>query len=251
MNKFVLGFGAALVTAAGYGQVVDFEDVTLGAGNYYNGNDGAGGFVSRAAAFNNTYDTNWDFWGGWAASRVVDTTTEGFGNQYASFAGGGLASAQYGVAFNSFRGEAVVGLPAAPVGLWLSNTTYAALSMRNGDGFAKKFGGTSGNDPDWFRLTIFGMDGAGQQTGAEEVYLADFRFADNDLDYILDEWKWVDLTTLGNAIRLEFRLESSDVGQFGINTPTYFSIDDIHLVPEPMTVVALGVGFAACLRRRR
>jgi len=244
----IVGFG---LVVASYGQVIGFENVPLGVNGYYNGSDGAGGFTSEDAFFNNFYDQNFNFWGGWAASNVVDPTTEGFGNQYASFAGGGHASHQYGVAFNSFRGEARVELPAAPVGAWLSNTTYAGLSMKNGDAFAKKFGGASGNDKDWFRLTIFGMDFGGSQTGAVEIYLADYRFDDNDQDYVLDEWTWVDLSSLGHATRLEFQLDSSDMGQFGMNTPAYFAMDDLTVVPEPVTLGTLAFGLLALRWRKR
>jgi hypothetical protein len=36
--------------------------------------------------------------------------------------------------------------------------------MLNGDSFAKKFGGASGNDPDFFKLTIIGKNAAEQTT---------------------------------------------------------------------------------------
>jgi hypothetical protein len=44
--------------------------------------------------------------------------------------------------------------------------TYAALSMRDGDGFAKQFGGASGDDPDYFLLTITGRDALDAITAA-------------------------------------------------------------------------------------
>ena len=59
-------------------------------------------------------------------------------------------------------------------GAWITNTTYAALSMLNGDGFAKKFGGDSGNDADWFLLSISGTNSA--QSNRVDFYLADYRF---------------------------------------------------------------------------
>jgi hypothetical protein len=41
--------------------------------------------------------------------------------------------------------------PVTVTGAYFTNTTYAALSMLSGDSFAKKFGGASGDDPDWFK----------------------------------------------------------------------------------------------------
>ncbi|HKL40270.1 MAG TPA: DUF4465 domain-containing protein, partial [Cryomorphaceae bacterium] len=68
----------------------------------------------------------------------------------------------------------------------------------------------------------------GELTGTEvEFYLADYTFSDNSQDYIVDEWTYVDLTSLGDADSLSFTLTSSDVGEFGMNTPAYFCIDDL------------------------
>ena len=54
----------------------------------------------------------------------------------------------------------------------LTNATYAALSMQNGDSFAKKFGGTTGNDADLFGVTLRGFDnvnGTGNAIGSLNV----------------------------------------------------------------------------------
>jgi len=217
--------------------IVDFEDLTLANESYYDGADMAGKFTSRGAEFNNAFT---DFgggstvWEGWAYSNKTDTTTPGYGNQYSAYAGSGdNQSANYGVAFtNTFVVPApIVTLPtgAIPLSLRVTNVTYAALSMRDGDSFAKKFGGTSGDDPDWFLLSISGLDAASQSVGSVETYLADYRSAENAQDYILNEWQNVDLTSLVGAVKLSFALTSSDVGAFGMNTPAYFAMDDLNV----------------------
>jgi hypothetical protein len=38
---------------------------------------------------------------------------------------------------------------------------------------------------------------------------------------------------------LEFGLSSSDSGQYGMNTPAYFAMDHLTLVPEPASLVLL------------
>ena len=127
----------------------------------------------------------------------------------------------------------------------ITNTTYAWDSILNGDFAATPFGGASGDVPDWFLLTIAGFDAGGGSTGSVELYLADYRFADNSLDYIVDEWIEVDLTGLGGVARLELSLTSSDVGQFGINTPTYFAMDDLtQAIPEPSAGTLFAIGLA-------
>ena len=122
--------------------------------------------------------------------------------------------------------------------------------MLNGDQFAKQFGGPTGDDPDFFSVTLTGVDGGGAETGAVTFFLADYRFADNSLDYVVNDWQKVDLTPLGAARSIGLSFASSDVGQFGINTPTYVALDDLTLVPEPASLALLAVG-GLLLRRRR
>ena len=59
--------------------------------------------------------------------------------------------------------------------------------MRDGDAFSKKFGGASGDDPDWFKLTITGNDSTGASVGSVDFYLADYRSSTNSLAYIVSD----------------------------------------------------------------
>jgi hypothetical protein len=120
--------------------------------------------------------------------------------------------------------------------LYVTNNDSAYYSILNGDAFSKKFGGNSGNEQDWFMLTITGKDVDGGVTGTVDFYLADYRFVDNDADYIVNTWQYVDLTSLGAVKSLEFSLSSSDVGDWGMNTPAYFALDT--LVYQPVSVYA-------------
>jgi hypothetical protein len=235
MKRNLLFILTALLTAAGlHAQTVStFESLALPADTFWNGSDTSGGFTDGNAFFANDYNTQWSSWSGFAYSSKTDTVTAGFANMYSCIAGKGYnGSATYGVAYvSSFGNSNYIGLrngaKAHQVsGFYINNSTYAYLSMLNGDAYAKKFGGASGNDPDWFRLKITGyLNGA--MTDTVEFYLADFRFTDNSKDYIIKEWKWVDLTSLGNVDSLVFAMSSSDVGKYGMNTPAYFCIDDL------------------------
>ncbi len=234
-----VSFALALALAAcgpedARGPVADLEDLGLAAGSFWNGADGSGGFVSGPVRFLNAYDAQFDAWSGFAASAMTDTATPGYENQYSAIPGAGAGpSATYAVGYTGL-GPARLELAASPTaeaalaGAWLANTTYAYLSMRDGDAYAKRFGGASGEEPDWFRLTLTGRDAADGTTGSVEVYLADYRGAAGE-DHLLDGWTWVDLSPLGRVHSLALELASSDVGEWGMNTPAYFALDGLEL----------------------
>ncbi|MFK7897227.1 MAG: DUF4465 domain-containing protein [Myxococcota bacterium] len=253
LTPFVIGLMLLFLTSAATSAsalTATFDDLGLGAESTFNGSDGLGGFTSGGAFFENSYTAAFDSFTGFGASTTTDTTTPGFGNQFSSFAGGGAAgSAGYGLAF--LGGRIVLPSEQVVLGAELTNTTYAALSMRDGDAFAKQFGGESGDDEDFFTLVIEGIDDFGNSTGSVDFLLADYRFADNTLDYIIDEWTFQDLSGLGAVKELLFSFESSDVGSFGINTPVYFAIDNLTTVPEPGTALLLGLGLMGLATRNR
>ncbi len=272
MNSLVrLIPGFALVCAASSlsALTIDFSDVTTtippaqaytgpGGGIYYNGSDSAGGFSSNGAHFANSYNPSWGSWTGWSYSTTSDSTTAGWDNQYSAFPGAHTPGTPYGVAYVSGFASNTITLPTGidtPLALTLTNSTYAYLSMLHGDGFSKRFGGASGNDADWFLLTISGSDALGSSLGTVDFYLADFRFADNALDYIVSDWTTVDLSGLGSGVRtLNFALTSSDNGLYGMNTPSYFALANVTAVPEPSAFAALAgiasLAFVAIRRRR-
>ncbi|SMF94284.1 REJ domain-containing protein [Methylomagnum ishizawai] len=218
--------------------VSDFEDLALDPDSYWagqtnpsipQGEPNPGTFVSGLATFSNAM-TDWGGFTtavGWAYSNMTDDTTPGYGNQYSVYAGQAHSGGHFGVNYVAGDGSPISFAQTVHVdGFYVTNTTYAALSMLNGDSFAKKFGGASGDDADWLKLTVTGLKG-GQESGTVDFYLADYRPGDNSQDYIVKRWTWLDLSPLGAIDGLKFALSSSDVGQFGMNTPAYFAMDDL------------------------
>jgi hypothetical protein len=263
--------------------VADFEDLPLATDSFWSGTypyadadlDGYAEdssetvtFQSGDAAFTNTSGYSWayPFWDGWAYSNKTDTAASGVGNQYSAYTGGAQSGSNYGIAFTGNGPSIITFDVATPLDkAYFTNTAYAALDMANGSGFSRKFGYRDNNNDgdyddagddngdyeDWFLLTITGKDAAGNLTGRPiEYYLADYRFADKSHDYIVDTWESVDLSGLGVIQTLEFSLSSSDTGGFGMNTPAYFAMDDLTIVPEPATLLLLGLG-GFLLRRKQ
>lgn len=204
------------------------------------------GFNDGGAHFPCIYDTSWGgTWDhGFAYSNMTDSITSGYANQYAAKTAIGYNnSSNYAVAWCSQYGSAPTRMlftPVAPdsvVGFYITNSTFAYNSMRDGDAFAKKFGGATGNDPDWFRLTVKGYWNGVLKPDTVDFYLADFRDANNANDYMIDTWTWVNLLPLGMVDSLEFELNSSDtVGGNGMNTPAYFCMDNFVSVINPINV---------------
>lgn len=186
--------------------------------------------------------------GGFAISQYNDMTAVGYTNQCSVYykdavtgKGGHEGSATFAVGYGYYDDPVTsVSYDARPKmyfqdgkeytieSVWVTNNTYAVLSMKNGDSFAKKF---SYADKDWYKLTITGYKADGVTvTGTVEVYLADFRTKKSP--GILTEWKQVDLSVLKKVNKLVFNVSSSDAGQYGLNTPAYFCIDDIRVTKE-------------------
>jgi hypothetical protein len=218
-------------------------------------------FSSSGITFENRYIPDFASWSRWAYSNLTDTLTPGFTNDLSAFTGGGASlagatvpGANYAVSFQSTNSIDLGPAPAQPLSIMVTNTTYPALSMRDGDPFAKQFGGATGNDPDFFKLVIEGLDGVNAGTGMVEIFLADYCFSDNTMDYILDSWLEVDLSGLdANTQSLNFALSSSDNGTFGMNTPAYFAIDNLIIAPEPVGLILITLSglLLHCPRRKR
>jgi len=238
-NYFFSIIGLCLLASTGLKaqQVATFEDLSLEPESFWNGSDGSGYFSNGPAIFRNNYDLNWDSWIGFSYSNITDNTTAGYENQYSAVTGSGFqGSSNYAVGYVYVSDTIDLVTESELSGVYVTNSTYSALSMRDGNSFSKKFGGVDGTDADWFKLTVEGWDKNWSKTGSTEIYLADYRFNDSSSDYILNHWKWLDLLKLGTVSHLTFSLSSSDNGAFGMNTPAYFCLDNLTVVPHPETI---------------
>ena len=216
--------------------IATFEEIPLDTESFWNGSDESGSFTSGTLIFYNNFNPDWQSWSGWAISNTTDNTTPGYTNQYSAFSPVRLDSANgknYGVSFASPASQTNTQINTKQYfqGFFVTNSTYAALSMKEGDGFTKKFGGENGTDPDWLKLTVTGY-GDGSYQESIEFYLADYRFENPADDYIVETWQWVDLTPLGKVSELSFSLSSTDNGAWGMNTPAYFCMDNLYAVPD-------------------
>ena len=215
-----------------------FDDVALGTNGYWQGASGDNEMFSGGWIFTNNYMPEYMFWGGFTASNHTDLSQSGLNAQYTAATGGGYnGSSQYGVAYCMGVQTDVYASDNQShtvTGCYVTNNLWAYQNMHDGDATATAFGGPSGNDPDWFKLTATGKNANGQTVGTAEFYLADYRFANNAEDYILNTWEWFDLSTLGAVHTISFSLSSLKNNSGGMITPAYFCIEDFNgTAPTP------------------
>jgi hypothetical protein len=224
-------------------QIADFEELNITTDTFWNGSDNSGGFyLLNNKIFLHNYFADFGggvtYWDGFSFSNMTNDSVQDYTNQYSCYAGNQLSGhGIFGISCNSLDYTSYENIPteisfiqpALINSIDVTNSTYTALTIKNGDSFSKKFGGTSGNDPDWFKLQIKGYYDS-NETGTIEYYLADFRFINNQFDYIVKNWSNINLSSLGYINKLKFILSSSDTGQYGMNTPSMFCLDNILLI---------------------
>lgn len=286
----LLGLALGLVAPAARGDItVNFDDLGFphgaydpaqgpapGTGSYDNGYDLNGGFTSHGAVFNNSYNSTYNYWGGWSYSNVNDPVTlapslpvpnptpvpSDYTHQYAALPGS--APGGSGIYAVADAGDTVGGTQAAyinlPAGTFaksfdVTNVVYTYLSAVYGDGF---------NGPlvrgDYLELRTIGYSGpgaTGSVVGEADTYLADYRQRPDGsyVETILTTWQSVDLSALKGAQSLGFEVDgnadqySNIFGTSYLNQPSYFAMDNLLLgtttpVPEPTTLALISLGAA-------
>ncbi len=210
--------------------IADFEDVELSPSGVWEPQEGNNEMLSHGWVFTNYYSEY--FWGGFTASNRTDLSQTYLSAQYTAATGCGYdGSVQYAVAYTYGAQTDVCaadGQPHTVTGCYVTNNLWAYQNMLEGDNTVTPFGGLSGNDPDWFKLTATGKNASGQTVGSLDFYLADYRFDNPEDDYILNTWEWFDLSPLGEVATISFDLSSSKNNNSGMITPAYFCMDDFN-----------------------
>lgn len=260
MNNRLRFLFAAVLTGLFFGQsqaqtVASFEDVALpGPDTTYlhtqmGSGDGVYSFQSGLAQFygNISYEV---YWGGFNCSNHTDNVTYSFDNDAAAITGGGFDSSNnYAVSFVGLdflgpdptatipNGISLSGAAAGHqvAGAYVTNTVYTYRYMTDDDYYA--------SNGYYYRLIVRGYL-EGELTADSVVFsLADFS---GDNEVVVNDWTWIDLSSLGNVDSLTFDVHSNDVGSFGINTPAYFALDQLTTLdgncpaPQALSVSEIG-----------
>ena len=105
------------------------------------------------------------------------------------------------------------------VKLNLTTYTYASITNEDINTFARAF-----DDGDYLKVIFTGMN-SGQVTGVVECYVVDFRDGKREM---ATDWNEYLLTDLGEGYnRVRVTIETTDVGEWGANTPLYIALDNL------------------------
>ena len=228
MRKFYLTCIAALLCAfqATAGDVVTFEDFEVNENGYLNDFGEEGYFESGGFDFYTNYFPEWSYWSGFAISNRTDTSFTTYELcQFNSCVGHGVdGSEKFAVVYPQgelIMADIVEGKEIS--GFYVTNNAWVVDAILNGDGMTPGAFTTG----DYLALQIIGIH-ADESADTLTYYLADYRSENAADHYYVNDWQWVDLSSLGKVGAVTFRMESSRKNDWGMTTPGYFCMDNFN-----------------------
>jgi hypothetical protein len=234
ITKLTMALSIATTLTIQAQTTVTFDTFTLSPNSYYQDNASTD-FSNGGVNFQYEW-SSFGYWsGGTAYTNLNDTIDGTYTNLYGNITGSAFGGNNYATA-QTLSMVTFSNNVTAVSGFYVTNTTFAWKVIKKGNAFSRRFGDTTGTGsgtsiaqgeyPDWFKLLVRGFRGGNMLPDSVEFYLADYRAAGTINDYVVKNWQFVNCAALGQVDSIQFDMRSSDVGSFGINTPTYFSMDN-------------------------
>lgn len=228
-NIRINNVAAELATATFEEDILDPESV-----RFYESENPSTPWVSGGYTFT-TYTADYGTYGKYYFSYALSnkTTADGKVSDLAleSACGKAKSGKNYAVWYdNSWNGGSKVTLdvPSSITGFYVTNTSSTVDAIINGDGMSTVAGGFQNGD--YLKLTITGYDAGGNVSNSVEYTLAEAK--DNKIYYVKD-WRWVDLSALGEISAFDTKITGTKSNAQGLTTPTYFCMDDLGgVAPE-------------------
>ncbi|TAJ12570.1 DUF4465 domain-containing protein [Marinilabiliaceae bacterium JC017] len=215
-------------------KTADFEEIALTPESYLIGDpeQESSFFYSGSYKFSNFYQPNNYSWKGFGISNETSTTfdpSEYLTQQFRNAAGGDVNhEGNYAVVYAcNYVPEIHLNNGATKdnvKGMYITNSVYTLYSMENGDSYV----GGEFTQGDYYMVTVTGYDNNGTITNSKDIYLADYRSTNPDKHFMLKEWKWIDLSSLGKVKTIRFIVSGSRNNDQGLTTPAYFCIDNFN-----------------------
>ncbi|MCL2247231.1 MAG: DUF4465 domain-containing protein, partial [Lentimicrobiaceae bacterium] len=223
------------VLVRGESAIATFEDNYLSSESFWQGRNAeqTTKFYSGSYSFTNT-DFGF-YWGGFAYSNLTATEfdpNQSSTHQFRSVVGHGAEeSSIYAVMYDMdgyypTKIEVIHSEAATTIsGVYLTNAAYTYNSMVNGDYLETPF-----KQGDYYKVIFKGNTGT-----TVEYYLADYRSSNEAEHYILTDWKWFDLSVLGNITSVTISVDGSRKNAYGLTTPAYLCMDNFGATEPVVT----------------
>lgn len=184
------------------------------------------GYENDIFEFEYFYNEEYAYWGGFALSNVKDSDPANglFANQYAVFNDSAASGDNFLIYYYDSYNEPcdiVLKKPVhlSDVKLNLTTYTYASITDEAINDFARIF-----DEGDYLKVVFTSMKGS-EVKGVDECYVVDFRDGKREM---ATDWTEYSLVNLGSGYnRVRVTIETTDIGDWGANTPLYIAMDDI------------------------
>jgi pterin-4a-carbinolamine dehydratase len=185
------------------------------------------GYASDVVECEYFYNEEYQYWGGFAVSKCfeIDAAKGVFENQYSAFntksADGEWFLLYY---YDSYSEPCDLifkkGVMLNSVKLNLTTYTYASITDEDINTFARKF-----DDGDYLKVIFTPLDSSEAPVGeGVECYVVDYR---DGKRFVADDWQTFPLGFVADG-NVRVTIETSDVGEYGANTPLYICLDSLE-----------------------
>ena len=185
------------------------------------------GYASDVVECEYFYNEEYQYWGGFAVSKCFETdAAKGvFENQYSAFntkaADGAWFLLYYYDSYSEpcdliFKKSVMLN----SVKLNLTTYTYASITDEDINTFARKF-----DDGDYLKVIFTPLDSSEAPVGeGVECYVVDYR---DGKRFVANDWQTFPLGFVADG-NVRVTIETSDVGEYGANTPLYICLDSLE-----------------------
>lgn len=185
------------------------------------------GYASDVVECEYFYNEEYQYWGGFAVSKCFETdAAKGvFENQYSAFntkaADGEWFLLYYYDSYSEpcdliFKKSVMLN----SVKLNLTTYTYASITDEDINTFARKF-----EEGDYLKVVFTPLDSSEAPVGeGVECYVVDYR---DGKRFVANDWQTFPLGFVADG-NVRVTIETSDVGEYGANTPLYICLDSLE-----------------------
>lgn len=187
------------------------------------------GYENDDMLFDYFENEEYGYWGGFVQSKMFDLDPANglYENQYSAFNSGAASGDSFLLYYYDSFNEPCDIICKKPlflqsVKLNLTTYTYASITNEDINAFARMF-----DEGDYLKVIFTPyvyMDGVDTPSGQSvECYVVDYR---DGKRFVADDWQKFDLN-ISAPYRVRVAIETTDVGEWGANTPLYICMDDL------------------------